>query len=189
VVYEEFVQNLKMDYLITDTQTAIFCLLNKDVSVKDYEKWIYENDVHLETELQPTLYFDLISFNYKQKDSFQQLSDKLTPYIDKEKYDVWRIKQLLIDIIEDKVDLVSATRKLRSLYFETGENLIPITLGIGYESEIGDYPTPDEYHKWSEKVIREKLEIIEAYRNNIVKNSKQFLEELNRKGKTSGYKK
>lgn len=174
-----------MNRLSSQFEIKTFQVLNKDITVQDFEKWIYANSDQLQAGLESDLYFDLISFNYNQKDSLKLLQDKLKPHIDKYRFDIWRIKSVLTAIIENRIDLVLATRKLSTLYFETGENLIPVTLGIGCESEIGDFPTPNQYHLWNKDTLTKLIDTKEAYRNSITKDAKKFLKVINQKEKTA----
>ena len=162
--------------MTNETREFLFEFMDNEVTLGDFEQWIY-SDKELET-LQPTLYQDLIQLNYAENDVKQRVKNKLTPYIDSKEFNIWRTKRLLYKIIEDKIDIVLGTRKLRELYFDTGENFIPLTLGIGFESELGDLPTPDEYHMWNEKVLKDKLKIADRYRNDIKRDAEEFLTTL-----------
>jgi hypothetical protein len=167
-----------MDGLTYTTKQTFFRLLNGELPIKDFEQWVYNSSNNLETELQPDFYLDLISFNYNQKDNFQQLSDKIGTQIDTNEFNIWRIRKLLIDIIGNKIDLVLATRKLRELYFHTGENFIPITLGIGYQSLLDDVPIPSEYKQWESEALKQVLKKVEGYKDDIVRDAKLFLDTL-----------
>jgi hypothetical protein len=155
------------------TKEFIFEFLDNGVTVKDFEQWVY---AHKELEaLQPTLYQDLILFDYTDKDARHQINEKLKPYIDKTEFDLWRTIRLLNKIIEDKIDIVLATRELRQLYYDTGERFIPTKLGIGYESVLDHIPIRDEYHLWNEDVLKEQLKMVDSYRDNIKKDAREFL--------------
>lgn len=164
-----------MDKLTDTTKQTFFQLLNGDLPIKDFEQWVYKSSDNLEAELQRDFYLDLISFNYNQKDNFRQLGDKIEMQIDTNEFNIWRTKKLLTDIIENKIDIVLATRKLRELYFDTGENFIPITLGVGYESVLDDVPTPSEYKQWESEALKQVLKKVEAYKDDIIRDAKQFL--------------
>ena len=170
-----------MDKLTDTTKQIFFRLLDGDFSVKDFEQWVYRHSDNLENELPTDLHLDLISFGYNQKDSFFQLKEKITPYIETDEFNIWRTKKILTDIVEQRVDLVTATRKLRDIYFDTGENFIPVTLGIGYESELDDVPTPSEYKQWDSKELKEKLKKVDWYKDDIVREAKEFLATLDKK--------
>lgn len=158
------------------TKEFLFEFLDNEVPTDCFEQWIYK-DNELET-LHPTLYQDLILFDFKDKEAGQRIKNQLRPYIDHKEFNIWRTKQLLEKIIGDKIDLVLGTRKLRILYFETGENFIPTTLGIGYESELDDLPTPDEYHTWNKNELKEQLKKAENYRADIIRDAQAFLATL-----------
>ena len=166
------------------TKQTFFHLLDRRLEVKDFERWVYNSSNRLEGELQADFYINLISFNYNQKDTLQKLRDIINPFIDIQEFNTWRTKELLNDIINDKIDLVVASRKLRDLYFETGEDFIPITLGIGYESELDDVPVPSEYSLWNKKDLDEKLKKVEWYKDRILQDSREFLNILKKKIKT-----
>ena len=158
-----------------------FKLLDNEFPISEFENWIYEQDSLLEIELDKTVYFDLISFNYKHEKSLFQLKEKLKQTIDTKEFVIWKIRNLLQNIIDEKINLVIATRKLRDLYYETDEKLIPITLGVGYESEFEDVPIPSEYYQWEIDSLSEKLKKVDLYRNSIIQESKELLIELNNK--------
>lgn len=164
-----------MDKLNDTTKYIFFRLLDGDLTVKDFEQWVYKSSDTLETELQSDFHLDLISFDYNQKDAFRQLQEKIKIHIDTNEFNIWRTKRLLTDIIENKIDLVLATRKLRDLYFETGETFIPTTLGIGYESVLDDVPIPAEYQLWESDALKLALQKVDAYKGDIIRDAKLFL--------------
>jgi hypothetical protein len=162
--------------MTNETKEFLFEFLDNEVTTGDFEQWIYKNN-ELETS-QPTLYQDLILSDFGDTDVKNGIKNKLGPYIDSKEFNVWRTKRLLNKIIENKIDIVLGTRKLRELYFETGENFIPPTLGIGFESELDDLPTPDEYHMWNEKELKEKLKKADRYKEDIKRDAEAFLTTL-----------
>jgi len=163
-------------HMTTTTREFLFEFLDNEVTLANFERWIYKNK-ELQTA-QPTLYQDLLLFDYGDRDATHGIKNKLEPYLDKKEFNVWRTKRLLSKIIEDKIDIVLGTRKLRELYFDTGQNFIPPTLAIGFESELDDLPTPDEYNLWSEKELKEKLAKADKYKERIKRDAKEFLTKL-----------
>src|ERR1043166_9074987 len=108
--------------MTTNTKEFLSRFLSNEVELSDLEKWIYE-DKELETS-QPTLYQDLILFDFGDRDARRQIIDKLRPYIDQKEFNVWRTKRLLNKIIADQIDIVVGIRQLRELYFDTGKDFI-----------------------------------------------------------------
>lgn len=157
-----------------------FKFLNDDIQIKDFEKWIYTSSDKLESELDSDFHLELISFDYNQKYNTEHLRDKLKKLINTDEYDLWRTKKLLFEIIENKIDLVLATRKLRTLFYDTGEKFIPITLGIGYESILDNLPIPSEYNLWESNALKEVLKKVDCYKENIIHDAQEFLDTLNR---------
>jgi hypothetical protein len=167
-----------MDKLSDQTKQKLFQALIGDISIADFEQWLYANDNKLETELNSHFYLDLISLSYNQKGSFSQLKDKIFQYIDINEFNIWRTKKLLNAIIENKIEFVTATRELRDLYFETDAKLIPATLGVYYESELDDVPIPSEYKLWNDQGLKEKLKKVDLYKDDFIKDAKDFLATL-----------
>lgn len=154
-------------------------LLEGDLPVKDFERWVYDNSDSLENELDTEAHLDLISFGYKRADCFGELKDMILSYIDTMEFKLWRTKKLLTEIVENKIDLVLATRKLKELYYNGGHNFIPVDLGVGYESELDDVPIPSEYIEFQKHEVEEKLKKIDWYRNYIIKDASELLNTLN----------
>jgi hypothetical protein len=169
-----------MDKLTDQTKETFFRLINDDFSVNDFGQWVHKHSGNLEKELPAKLYYDLISFDYNQKDLLAQLKGKIKKWLDRNEFNLWRTKKLLTEIIEQKIDLVLATRKLHTLYYDTGETFIPITLAIGYCSELDDLPIPSEYKLWDSVALKEKLKKVDLYRDDIIRDAKEFLATLNK---------
>lgn len=163
------------------TVISFFQLLNRDLSVKEFEAWIYDNEKRLEIELPANLYLDLLSFDYNKKDSLAELEQKITPYIDSRDFNIWRTRMLLLKILNAEVDLVLATRKLRDLYNSTEEKLLSIELGIGYESVLDDLPVPSEYDLWNKDELTMKLKKLDFYKEDLLRDVKSALTTLERK--------
>lgn len=159
-------------------KTNFFRVLNRDLPIKEFEAWVYSWEARIQAELPSDLYFDLISFNYNQKDALAELEKKIRPFIETNEFDVWRTKELLSQIVNNEIDLVVATRKLRDLYYSTGEKL-PIELGIGYESVLDDLPVPSEYDQWNKEELKEKLKKLDYYKEDLLQDAKSALESLN----------
>ena len=172
-----------MDKISNSTKQTFFRMLNGDMSISDFEQWVYTSGDLLEKELESEIYLELVSFNFKQKDSLQLLINKAETLVNMDEFNIWRTKRLLTDIIENNLDLVLATRKLRQLYFETGKNIIPETLGIGFESELDDLPIPSEYNQWESSALQKTLEKVDQYRDEILRDAKLLLHTLNKSNK------
>jgi hypothetical protein len=170
----------QMQNLSDTTRLRFLEFLNKELSLKDFEQWVYKNPDDLEKELNADFYLNLISLNYHQKDSALQLQDMLFSFINKDEFNIWRTKKLLTEIVEEKIDMVLATRKLKAIYTAT-EDFIPLDLGTGYESELDDVPIPSEYHNWDKWKLYERLRKVDLYKDSFIKDAQEFLDMLNKK--------
>ncbi|MES2591679.1 MAG: hypothetical protein V4608_07330 [Bacteroidota bacterium] len=77
-----------------DIKQIIFKTLDSDISVIEFEHWVYTNK-YLETIFSSDDYIDLISFNYKQELARHELIKILNNYIDFGDYETWKIKKSL----------------------------------------------------------------------------------------------
>ena len=155
-------------------------LLEGDLPIRDFERWVYDSSDSLENELGTEAHLDLISFGYKRAGSLDELKYMILGFINTMEFKLWRTKKLLSEIVEHKIDLVLATRKLRELYDNDCDDFIPIDLGVGYESELDDVPIPSEYIEFQRHEVEEKLQTVAWYRNYILRDAKELLDTLNR---------
>ena len=154
-------------------------LIEGDLPIRDFERWVYDNSDRLENELSSEAHLDLIAFAYKRAGCFDELKNMILEYIDTMEFKLWRTKKLLTEIIENKIDLVLATRKLKELYYNGCSDFIPVALGVGYESELDDVPVPSEYVEFQRHEVEEKLKKVDWYKDYIISDAKELLTILN----------
>ncbi|WP_207534873.1 hypothetical protein [Desertivirga arenae] len=162
-------------------KTTFFKLLNRDLSLSEFETWIYKHEAILESELPAEQYFTLISFNYNQRDARAELQTVIESYINTEEFNIWRTKELLSRIVNEQIDLVLATRRLRAPYYEMAEKYLPEKLAIGYESVLDDIPIPEEYHQWDPVALKMKLKVVESYKEDLLKDARETYDFLSGK--------
>ena len=152
---------------INSNRITFYKFLNEDISKESLENWINENK-YLEKLFQKDHYIDLLSFNYKSNETKNYIKSIVKKHFDWQEFEKWRTIELLEKIINGKVELVLATRKLRQLYLEQKEEIknpiISIELAIGYESVLDNYPVESEYHQWNSDSLKKQLEQIELHR-------------------------
>lgn len=158
-----------------------FRFLNKEISINDFEKWIYENP-SLESEIGTDFYTDLISYNFKSHDLIPYISRLVEKCFDWMDYEKWRTIRLLSKIKDCEIEIVLASRKLRELYLEQedkiGKPFISIGLAIGYESELDKCPIESEYHLYDKQTLKKLLKPVSWYKTNFLKSVEQELQEL-----------
>jgi hypothetical protein len=98
-------------------ENQFFRVLNKEIGIKAFEKWVYETE-ELEAVLSAENYLDLIAFNYNQEDLYglltESLYDLFIKFIDSPKYENYRIKRLLTLVTDKDDSWKSAVSKLHS---------------------------------------------------------------------------
>ena len=167
-------------YLIDECTRAIFFnFLDRNISINEFEKWIYDNYSKLEIQIEPTMLYELVSFDYRQSHNINMLDDYINKILQPNEFEIWRIKNLLIDIIENRIDIVLGTNLLSHLYDESDGLMMPVSLGVYYSSELDDVPFASMYHLWNDKWLAEKLNKVELYRENIINDCKDYLKILN----------
>lgn len=162
----------------SETGDLIFKFLYNKISVKDIEKWVYENE-SLKDLFGEEKYLELLEFNYNKEYAAGEVKHLITLALkekDSEKFYKEQLLWLLEGLIEGKLDIISALRAIAKLSYEK-EDLIPFIF-IGYESELDDVPCEDEYHQWDKKALQEKLKKIDWYRKNIMEDSKKLFKQL-----------
>ena len=80
-------------------ETPFFKVLNHELSIKEFEQWVYATD-ELETVLSTHDYLNLIAFNYGQLKALDYLEDLLMDIIDFPKFEKYRLIYQLNIIIE-----------------------------------------------------------------------------------------
>lgn len=152
-----------------------------ELPLTDFEKWIYDNP-ELELEVGKDHYTDLISYDFRSRDLIPYIKEFVLKHFDWSEFENWRTIKLLTDILENKVGIVLATRKMKQLYLEQENTdkkpLISRGLAIGYESELDNCPIESEYLLWNKIALKRQLEPVKWYRKDILKCVEQELQEL-----------
>ena len=146
-----------------------------------FESWVYEN-TELENEIPEDHYNDLLAFNFKSKEIKNFIKSIIKKHFDWKEFEKYRTIELLKNIKSGNIEIVLASRKLRELYLEQEEEIkrpfLTIGLAIGYESELDNCPIESEYKLWNSDALKKQLEPVEWYRNRILKDVDQELNEL-----------
>jgi hypothetical protein len=98
-----------------DNKTQFYKYLSADNSISDLENFIYKQS-DLEQQLGNETYFDLINFNFKDKNT-NRLKDFLFGHIiDEGQFETWKLKTLLIDFLADSTKIDIYLDKFYHLY-------------------------------------------------------------------------
>lgn len=166
---------------INPNRITFYKFLNDDISKEALENWIYENK-ELEKLFQVDHYNDLLSFNYKSRETKNYIKSLVKENFDWQEFEKWRTIELLEKIKSGKIELVLASRRLRQLYLEQEREIkkpfVSIRLAIGYESVLDNCPIVSEYHLWNTDSLKKQLEQIEWYRVDFLVDLDKELKEL-----------
>ena len=76
-----------------------YYFLNSEITVVDFEQWVYTNVDTIENELDETTFFELISFSYQLPAAKNDLAKLIRPLIDEADYEKYRVLKLLNDTL------------------------------------------------------------------------------------------
>jgi hypothetical protein len=77
----------------------IYAFLNSEISISDFEQWVYAQADELGNELNKDVFLELISFSYQLSGAKYDLSKLLRTLIDEADYEKYRILKLLNDTL------------------------------------------------------------------------------------------
>ena len=165
-------QNLSRENLET-----FYSLFIEDISLSDFEKWIYSNS-DLEKSLSADIYHDLISFNYKSdssKDRFYKLI--FTNLLDVNDFEKWKIIRLLRNSLNNK-NLPVNLMLMYELYCKGYDFLHNLGLGYGLTLKV-PISTKLKKDNWWDLTENEKIELLESFQPDLNNQIEHLLEEIN----------
>jgi RNAse (barnase) inhibitor barstar len=166
---------------LTANRVKFYEFLNGEIPIDELEQWIYENKT-LEQEIGSHEFVELLELNFKSHHALPFIQSFVERNFDWMEYEKWRTIKLLEQILEGKIEIVLATRKLRKLYLEQEDKiknpLISLSLGIGYESVLDECPIETEYHLWDEVALKCQLEQVDSYKESFLKLVSEELDDL-----------
>ncbi|WP_421754103.1 hypothetical protein [Croceimicrobium sp.] len=118
-----------MNELPFDVQNQFFQVLNKEISVADFEKWLYSKK-ELEQLLGYDSYIDLISLNFKDRYILHEMAKIVNPFLDFGEFEERKLKNILSDLINRKDDFAKSLIETYYLYC-SGYSFFH-NLGLGY---------------------------------------------------------
>jgi len=157
---------------LNSVRIKFYEFLNEDITSDDFQQWVYSSN-ELKHEFESDHYEDIISFQFRTEDAKHYISKMISTFFDFTEYEVWRTKKLLKVISDGEIEPVLASRKLRKLYKEQkgslGKPFITIKLGLGFESVLDECPIETEYESWNSEALKIKLNIVNDYREDLIK--------------------
>ena len=144
--------------LPTDIKKTFFETLHGDISVLEFEQWLYA-DRQLECILTLEDYLDLISYGYKGDRVKYGLYKLLEKHIDKGEYEKWKLIRLLHKALRRDKDLPQILMTFYDLYCKGYDFLDNLGLGYGLAVKV-PYSQADS---WNELTAVQQLNLINSF--------------------------
>ncbi|MBO6497550.1 MAG: hypothetical protein JJ978_18430 [Roseivirga sp.] len=129
-----------MNKLPLDIQIQFFKVYNNEISVADFERWLYSKK-ELEQLLDNDTYIDLISLNYKDRHAMHEMGKIIDPFLDFGKFEERKLKKILTDLIDRTDDFAKSlidTYELYCLGYLFFDNL-GFGYGLTFSEDFWDY--------------------------------------------------
>ncbi|MBW4583467.1 MAG: hypothetical protein KME42_28210 [Tildeniella nuda ZEHNDER 1965/U140] len=131
--------------LPNDLKIKIFKFLDGEECLATFEQWVYATN-DLENGLTNDDYLKLISLDFSKRSSKYETDEILKRYIDAGEYETWKLRKLLMAVLEHDQNLPIALSQLYELYCD-GYYFLD-TLGLGYGLHIRVPPTNYSSDDW-----------------------------------------
>ncbi|HTD39773.1 MAG TPA: hypothetical protein VK671_04075 [Mucilaginibacter sp.] len=149
-----------MTQLPDDIKTYFFKTIKGNISIEDFEKWIY-TDKEIESILNADDYLDLISLDYKKSGAKYELYNLLKKQVDIGEFETFKMLGLLEETKKKDEKLPYYLMEFYDLYCRGYYFLQDLGLGYGLSVEL-----PFEKFKadtWDELNKDQKKELLESF--------------------------
>ncbi len=163
-----------MNKLPLHLQTQFFKVYNEEISVADFEQWLYRQK-ELEDLLGNANYIDLISLNFKDNYIKHEMGKIINPFLDFGKLEEWKLRRILRDLIDNTQDFAKSLIATYDLYC-SGYNFFS-NLGLGYGLTF--VHAFSVYGDWEKLSDQEKNERINTIHSEVQKEAELVLDRLN----------
>lgn len=135
--------------LTEEIELSFFRFLNGEISLEDFEQWIYATP-ELETYLGEATYFEFAAFDFRQSGAKYELGKLIEVHGFLPKFYTWKLKQQLQSLLDHTMDPVNVFEDFYELYCH-GYSFLQ-NLGMQY-MYLGMYEIPKRIaqNRWSEE--------------------------------------
>jgi vacuolar-type H+-ATPase subunit I/STV1 len=155
---------------LNEIESKYLDLMDEKISIKEFENWVY-NSESLEKELTEDEYTDLISLNYNNSNSKQEVGKILSERLDEGKFETVRMINLLNSIIDRDGNEGEAMTIMYDLYCKGYSFLEDLGLGIGLFIKVSNKYEVEYFHELKDF---QKQELV----NSVYPPAKELAEEL-----------
>ncbi len=129
-----------MSKLPLDIQVHFFKVYNNEISISDFEKWLYANQ-ELEKLLDNEIYIDLISLNFQTRHVKHEMGKLIDPFLDFGKFEERKLRRLLNSLIERSPEFAKSLIHTYELYC-SGYNFfdnLGLSYGLTFSEDFWDF--------------------------------------------------
>lgn len=144
----------------------LISVLRYQVSVQDFEQWLYNNDELLEEFLGKQLYFHMINLNYTSKFVFDKIEPLLINILQYKSIEEFKIKDLLNRLVYIDKDFISSCREIYREYCNGYSFLRMIALKYivyDYDFQLENESNRKEFEKDCKEYIEEGKRLLEFF--------------------------
>ncbi len=142
-----------MNKLPTDIQIEFFKLLNNELSVVDFEQWVYKTK-EIETHFDQADFIEFISLNFKNRHFVHEMKKIVDKYLDYGEFEKRKIDKILNDLVSKTDDFAKSLIATYDLYCDGYSFLDNIGLGYGLTFANDFY----EFTEWTKLSPEQKNE-------------------------------
>lgn len=144
----------------------LISVLRYQVSIQDFEQWLYNNDELLEEYLGKQLYFELINLKYNSKFVIEELEPLLIIILQYKSIEEFKIKDLLNRLVYVDKDFISSCREIYREYCNGYSFLRMIALKYimyDYDFQLEFESNRIEFEKDRKEYVEEGLRLLEFF--------------------------
>lgn len=145
-----------MNKLPLDLQMHFFKYYNDEITVSDFERWVYANK-DLEQYLDNETYTKLISLNFKDKYIKHEMGKTIDIYLDFGKYEERKLIKVLTDLVDRTNSFTKSLIETYELYCSGYDFFNNLAFGYGLTFSEDFY----DYNDWEKLTHEEKTNRID----------------------------
>jgi len=146
-----------MNKFPTDIQIEFFKILNNELSIEDFEQWVYKTK-EIEAHFDQADYLEFISLNFKDRHFIHEMKKIVDKYLDFGEFEKRKIDKVLNDLVNKNDDFAKSLIASYDLYCDGYGFLDNIGLGYGLTFANDFF----EFTDWTKLPTDEKNRRIEA---------------------------
>lgn len=141
-------------------ELLFFRTLKGETTIEDFERWLYDSR-EFESLVTEEEYLDFISLSYKAPSARHELAKLIRENIDLGRYETWKLKQLLVSVLERTGDYPRAIIAFYDLYC-SGYRFLE-TLALGFALPLDSPMSPSTADSYEQLTVKERDYILNVF--------------------------